>query len=113
MRHFTAFMIVMALVAAFAFSASQSMAAGHPVSTTVSDAKASDVDTDVQLQGRVTKHINDNEYLFDDGTGELLVYITDPAQQTLAANGQNVEIKGNIVRNFMYTEVQAESVSAR
>lgn len=113
MRHITASIMLLALVAAFVFSANLCMAAGHPVSTSVSDAKASGIDTDVRLDGQVIKHINNDEYLFDDGTGELLVYITDPAQQQLVAHDSNVEIKGNIVRNFMYTEVRADSVSAR
>ncbi|WP_419785255.1 NirD/YgiW/YdeI family stress tolerance protein [Pseudodesulfovibrio sp.] len=110
MRRFTTILTMAMLVASFALVAQQGFAAGHPVSTSVEDAKASGVDTDVRLSG-VVKHINNDEYLLADGTGELLVYISDSEQQKLADAGKPVEIKGNIVRNFMYTEVQAVSVA--
>lgn len=110
MRHFSTALVLFAMVATFAFTATPSMAAGHPVATTAAVAKASGVDTDVCLDGQVVK-VNGDKFLFNDGTGELLVYIDDPEMQRIAASGHAVKIKGNIVQNFMYTEVKADSVS--
>ena len=101
-------MILVLLV--MAFSASISLAAGHPVVTTVAEAKASGVDTDVSLNGHIVNKIQGDEYIFSDGTGELLLYIDDTSAQQALNNSKDLQVKGSIVRNFMYTEVQAQNV---
>jgi len=113
MRTFSTLMMTLTMVATLALTASLALAEGHPVVTSVENAKVSGVNSDVRLDGHVVKQIADGKFLFDDGTGELLVYIEDPAMQTLAAGGSEIELTGSIVDTFMYTEVQASTVVAR
>jgi len=109
MRHFT---LILAL-AILAISATTCLAAGHPVITTVDEAKASGVDTDVSLTGHIVNKVQGDEYIFSDGTGELLLYIDDASAQQALNNSSNLQVKGRIVRNFMYTEVKAKDVTVR
>ncbi|MEF2230580.1 MAG: NirD/YgiW/YdeI family stress tolerance protein [Pseudodesulfovibrio sp.] len=113
MRTLSTLTMTLTMVATLTLFASLALAAGHPVATTVESAKVSGVDTDVRLDGHVVKQISDGKYLFADGTGELLVDILDPAQRNLAVEGAEIELTGNVVDNFMYTEVKADTVVAR
>ena len=113
MRTFSTLMTTLTMVAALVLTASLALAEGHPVITSVENAKVSGVDSDVRLDGHMVKQISENKFLFNDGTGELLVYIDDPEQRNLAAQGAEIELTGSIVQNFMYTEVQATTVAAR
>ncbi len=85
--------------------------AGHPVAKTVAEAKVSAVDTDVALTGRFVKKVNDNSYLFTDGTGELLVHMKD-AGLVPPLKADQVAVTGMVVQDFMYTEVRADSAVA-
>ncbi|NDV18600.1 NirD/YgiW/YdeI family stress tolerance protein [Pseudodesulfovibrio sp. JC047] len=87
--------------------------AGPTKVLTVAEAKASAIDTNVVLTGEVVKVINDKSFLFSDGTGELLVHVNDGEMNKVAAMKAEVDVTGLIVQDFMYTEVQATSVTAR
>ncbi|WP_285907599.1 NirD/YgiW/YdeI family stress tolerance protein [Pseudodesulfovibrio pelocollis] len=106
------------LVATVAISAELSQPAGSAAAATtgpfvaksIAQAKASGVDTRVVLTGRVVKVIKSDEFLMADETGELLVFTPAGALDGLDAAGAVVEVVGRIDQNFMYTEIQAESV---
>jgi len=105
------------LVATVAISAelsqsvgSEPAAAGPFVARSVAQAKAAGVDTRVALTGRVVKVIKADEFLMADETGELLVFTPKGALEDPGAAGSTVEVIGRIDQNFMYTEIQAESV---
>jgi uncharacterized protein (TIGR00156 family) len=78
--------------------------------TTIAAAKESGVDTAVQLRGTVIKMLKANEFLLDDGTGELMVFTEEGALNGMDIVNATVEVTGQIGQNFMYTEVEATSV---
>jgi len=85
--------------------------AGPTKVLTVAEAKASAVDTNVALTGQVVKVINDNSFLFSDGTGELLVHVSSNKMRSDAIAKAEIDVTGMIVQDFMYTEVQATSIA--
>lgn len=70
-------------------------------------------DTVVSIEGTLTRKIDDEEYMFSDGTGEIKVEIDDedlPAK-TVDENTQLV-ITGEVERKFMRApKIEVESVS--
>lgn len=78
--------------------------------TTVADANVSGVDTDVSLTGHIVKVINEDRFVFTDGTGELLVYLGGLNVDENALMNKEININGMISQNFMYTEVKAASI---
>ncbi|WP_316897839.1 NirD/YgiW/YdeI family stress tolerance protein [Pseudodesulfovibrio indicus] len=113
MKRFSlALMLVVSLFVATAFAASAESFTAHSVKVqTVADAKVSAVDTGVVLSGKVVKIINDHEFLFSDSTGELLV-LTNGQKLDQALLTGPVDITGQIVQDFMYTQVKADSITA-
>ncbi|MFH1914862.1 MAG: NirD/YgiW/YdeI family stress tolerance protein [Pseudomonadota bacterium] len=100
-----------AISAELSQSAGSAVAATGPfVATSIAQAKASGVDTRVMLTGRVVKVIKSDEFLMADETGELLVFTPAGVLDGIDAAGATVEVVGRIDQNFMYTEIQAESV---
>lgn len=115
MKRFSlALMLVITVCVATAFAATSfadSFTAHSVKVQTVADAKVSAVDTGVVLSGKVLKVINDHEFLFSDGTGELLVMTNgQKLDQSLLAGP--VDVTGQIIQDFMYTQVKAESITA-
>jgi len=88
-----------------------SVAAGPTKVQTVAEAKVSSIDTNVSLTGKVVKVINGNSFLFSDGTGELLVHVTDGSLNKETLMKAEIDVTGMIVQDFMYTEVQATSIT--
>jgi len=86
--------------------------AGHPVAKTVAEAKVSAVGTDVSLTGHFVKKINDDSYLFTDGSDEVLIHVNND-EMTNEVMSSDVTVSGQIVQDFMYTEVRADAVSLR
>ena len=84
--------------------------AGPVILKTVAEAKVSEVDSNVALTGRVVKVINEESFLFSDGTGELLVHVRDGLASDLPT--ADVDVTGRIAQDFMYTEIAADSVTA-
>ncbi len=85
--------------------------AGPVEAVTVAEAKVSSVDTGVVLTGQVVKVINENSFLFSDGTGELLVHVNGDMLDKEVMMKAEIDVAGRIVQDFMYTEVQAECVA--
>ncbi|AMK12790.1 MAG: NirD/YgiW/YdeI family stress tolerance protein [Pseudodesulfovibrio sp.] len=115
MKRFSlALMLVATVFVATAFAANSfadSFTAHSVKVQTVADAKVSAVDTGVVLSGKVVKVINDHEFLFSDSTGELLV-LTNGQKLDEALLSGPVDITGQIVQDFMYTQVKADSITA-
>ena len=115
MKRFTlALMLVVSVFVATAFAANSfadSFTAHSVKAHTVAEAKASAVDTDVELTGRIVKVINNDSVLFSDNSGELLVHMPNAEANKDAILKADVNVNGKIVQNFMYTEVNADSVT--
>ena len=109
MRRFSLILVLFMLV----ISATTCLASGQPKASTVAEAKASGVDTNVVLSGHIVKKIQANEFIFSDGTGELLLYIDDADMQQMANETNVLDVEGVIVRNFMYTEVKVDTAKIR
>jgi len=88
-----------------------SAAAGSAKVQTVAEAKASGIDTGVSLTGQVLKVINDKSFLFSDGTGELLVHTDNGDLLKDSLVQARIDVTGMIVQDFMYTEIQAASIT--
>lgn len=81
------------------------------VSKYVNDsAKATEANTDVALTGHMVKAVSDNRFVFSDGTGELFVTVDGDKVNTAALANHEIDVNGMIVGDFMYTEVQADSI---
>lgn len=78
--------------------------------TTVAEAKATEANTDVALTGHMVKAVSDNRFVFSDGTGELFVTVDGDKVNTAALANHEIDVNGMIVGDFMYTEVQADSI---
>jgi uncharacterized protein YdeI (BOF family) len=111
------FLVLMLVVATAAMSAEvakptdgSAVAIAPYTATSVAAAKAAGVDTGVLLSGQVIKMIKPNEFLLDDGTGELMVFTKEGALDGQNIVNAKVEVAGQISQNFMYTEVEADSV---
>ena len=98
---FTAMVILVMATAAFA---------GPIKVKTVEEAKASDVGTIVELQGKLVKKINDRKFVFSDGTGELLVNVKGDDLKTKNLSNAKIEVDGVISQILMYTEVDVDSL---
>ncbi|CCH47832.1 NirD/YgiW/YdeI family stress tolerance protein [Pseudodesulfovibrio piezophilus] len=105
------FFVLFLMISAFIFSSQESYAAGPYKATSVAEAKVSGIDTSVVLNGHFVRQIKDNEFLFADNTGELLLYVNDAGIQQAVNEKNEVQVEGMIVQNFMYTEVQACAVN--
>lgn len=112
MKRMGIFLIFLMVIGLYFGTAGDLQAAGAHMVTTVAEAKASGVDTEVELSGRIVKVIQDDKFLFSDGTGELLVLI-DGHMQDVNCENANVVVSGLIAQNFMYTEVKADSIAVR
>lgn len=117
MKRFTlALMFVFTVSVATAFAAATTFAGAfqsHDTKAhTVAEANASSVDTGVALHGHIVKVINDDSVLFADNTGELLVHMANAESNKAAITNADVDVNGKIVSDLIYTEVQADSVTA-
>ena len=101
---FTAMVILAMATTAFA---------GPIVVKTVDEAKVCGVDTNVTLHGKLVKKINDHKFVFSDGTGELLVEVEGNELSNKNLVNAEVDVTGMISQNFMYTEIEADSLSVR
>ena len=69
-------------------------------------------DTVVSIEGKLTRKIDDEEYIFSDGTGEIKVEINDEdlPTETVDENTQLV-ITGEVDRKFMRApKIEVDSV---
>nr|WP_287410275.1 NirD/YgiW/YdeI family stress tolerance protein [Pseudodesulfovibrio sp.] len=112
MKRMSIFLVFLMVIGLYFSTTSDLQAAGPHIVTTVAEAKASGVDAEVELSGRIVKMIQDDKFLFSDGTGELLVLI-DGKMQDLNYENAKVVVSGLIAQNFMYTEVKADSIAVR
>ena len=78
--------------------------------TSVAEAKATEANTGVVLTGHMVKAVSDNRFVFSDGTGELFVSVDGDQVDTAALANHEIDVKGMIVGDFMFTEVKADSV---
>lgn len=107
-------MLTVATAAVSAEKADYQVAAATPyTATTVADADASGVDTNVALSGRVVRVMSDNKFLFTDGTGELVVLTDTKPLMNGEMKDAQVQVIGTIAETFMVTEVKAKAVVLR
>lgn len=76
-------------------------------------AQASDMrdDTDVVVVGKIVRRVGDKKYLFEDGTGSIVVEIDDDdwRGQTVTPDDK-VKLSGEIDRGLLKTEIEIDYV---
>jgi uncharacterized protein YdeI (BOF family) len=100
-------------MATAAMSAEKSVAIvenGPVKAMTVAEAKVNGVDTQVDLTGHIVRVVKDNEVMFSDETGDLMVYMPKGALDGVDLKNARIEVVGTIAQNFMVTEVNASSI---
>ncbi len=106
-------LILMLVMAGTAMSAVKAESFGPYKATSVAEAKTCGVDTGVVLSGHLVRKVKDNVYLFSDGTGELLLQTEDGALDNVDMQHATVNVNGRIASSFMYTEVEATTVTVQ
>ena len=108
-----ALVVVFSLLFATAAISSETIQATGPFkASTVAEAKVSGVETNVILSGHVVKMIQPNQFIFADGTGELIIFADADMLKDVDMNNANIKVTGLISQNFMYTEIEATTITA-
>ena len=77
-------------------------------------AKNATTDTWVVLTGKITTHVGDNIYLFQDKTDEIRIKIDNAAWEGLSFNpSQQVSIKGKVIHAISGVRVDVSKIEAK
>lgn len=81
------------------------------VITNVADAKVSNTDDVASIEGIFVKKVNNNEYIFRDKTGEIIVRV-DPSKvaEVDACLGKTARIDGTVSQDIVEVEVDAKRI---
>ncbi len=111
---------VLALVLGFSANAmaQNNMGGGYtgPSAATVSVAEALKLgdDAPVVMVGKIEKSLGGEKYLFNDGTATVTVEIDNDDWRGLTVNeNDTVEIRGEVSKDFMEFEIDADSVTKK
>lgn len=105
--------LIFALVLSIgAFSATaNAIEVGSNVIDNVAEAKVSGNDEFASLTGTFVKKVNNNEYIFGDKTGEILVRVApELVEKVDSCLGRPASIEGNITQDIVSVEVDASKV---
>ncbi len=103
-------MVLVALVAAAATAECRESVSGDV--TTVAEARISSADTKAVLHGFFVKKINDNKYVFQDKTGEIIVDLNANGAGSLLADGKaEVALEGRVEQDLTFAGIEAQKIS--
>jgi uncharacterized protein (TIGR00156 family) len=81
---------------------------------TVAEALKLKDDTPVVLNGKIEKSLGGEKYIFTDATGSVTVEIDNDEWRGLSINEKDlVEIRGEIDKDFMETQIDVDSISKK
>ncbi len=80
--------------------------------TTVAEARISGTDTKAVLHGFFIKKINDNKYVFQDKTGEIVVDLNADGAGSLLADGTaEVALVGRVEQDLTFAGIEAQKIT--
>lgn len=88
-----------------------SMNNSHPAVWTVTEVVSLPDETPVVMRGRITKNMGNNIFVFEDGSGTIMMEIDEESW-----NGNTVRVDdvvtvyGNVDKGSNYTEIDVESI---
>ncbi|MDR0556412.1 MAG: NirD/YgiW/YdeI family stress tolerance protein [Treponema sp.] len=111
MKRNVALMISLLLAMGLSVEAQEGFTGPGLSPVTVEEAKNLRDDDPVVLQGKITRFLGDEKYLFSDDTGTIRVEIDNRLWRGFSV-GENdlVEITGEIDKNFTRVEVEASGI---
>lgn len=80
---------------------------------TVSQAKHMRDNQDVTLTGKIVKYLGDENYLFKDNTGQIVIEVDDDDDERLRHYTGTVMLVGEIDRNDSRVKIDVDSVRKR
>ncbi len=75
--------------------------------TTVAEARVSGADTKAVVKGHIVRKINDNKYVFQDKTGEIIIDLSPKADPPADVNAE-IEIEGRVEQDSSSPESSPE-----
>ncbi|SDL50626.1 Predicted protein YdeI with OB-fold, BOF family [Maridesulfovibrio ferrireducens] len=104
------FLVLLVIVAAAATAECQDPKSNDV--TTVAEARISGADTKAVLHGHFIKKINNNKYVFQDATGEIIVDLgTDKAGSLPANESAEVSLEGRVEQDLIFAGIEAQKIS--
>jgi len=79
--------------------------------TTVAEARVSGADTKAKVKGHIVRKINDNKYVFQDKTGEIIIDLSPKAGSLPVDANAEVEIEGRVEQDLVFAGIEAQKIS--
>ncbi len=103
------FLLLLVIVAAAATSETLEFKAKNV--TTVAEARVSGADTKAVVKGHIVRKINDNKYVFQDKTGEIIIDLSSKAGSLPADTNAELEIEGRVEQDLVFAGIEAQKIS--
>ncbi len=103
------FLVLLVIVAAAATAECQDPKPANV--TTVAEARVSGAETKAVLHGHFIKKINDNKYVFQDSTGEIIVDLSADKAGSLPAGSAEVALEGVVEQDIVFAGIEAQKIS--
>ena len=75
--------------------------------TTVAEARVSGADTKAVVKGHIVRKINDNKYVFQDKTGEIIIDLSPKAGSLPVDANAEIEIEGRVEQDLVFAGIEA------